>query len=119
MYHLTRKKDMEDIKLISDALFAIGKLNLKDPELLETLCSNGVKAFEDIKPNDPVNAVVRSILTSLGQLNYFHEGILDCITKWYTSRLDQGQSRIGYEVPTILWGLVRMGKIGASAPSEI
>ena len=81
---------MEDIKMISDALFAVGRLNLKDPELLETLCCNGVKAFEDIKPNDPVNAVVRSILTSLGHLNYFHEGVLVSITNWYTSRLDQG-----------------------------
>lgn len=90
VYHLTRKKDMEDIKLISDALFAVGSLNLKDPELLETLCINGVKAFEDIKATDPVNAVVRSMLSSLGHMSIFHENILDSVTKWYTSRLEQG-----------------------------
>jgi len=90
VYHLTRKKDMEDLKLISDALFAVGSLNMKDPELLETLCINGAKAFEDIKANDPVNAVVRSILSSLGHLSIFHENILDSITNWYTSRLEQG-----------------------------
>ena len=81
---------MEDIKLISDALFAVGSLNLKDPELLETLCINGVKAFEDIKATDPVNAVVRSMLSSLGHMSIFHENILDSVTKWYTSRLEQG-----------------------------
>jgi hypothetical protein len=90
VYHLTRKKDMEDIKLVSDALFAVGSLNMKDPELLETACINGAKAFEDIKASDPVNAVVRSILSSLGHLSIFHENILDSITNWYTSRLEQG-----------------------------
>ena len=90
VYHLTRKKDMEDLKLISDALFAVGSLNMKDPELLQTLCINGAKAFEDIKASDPVNAVVRSILSSLGHLSIFHENILDSITNWYTSRLEQG-----------------------------
>ena len=81
---------MEDIKLVSDALFAVGSLNMKDPELLETACINGAKAFEDIKASDPVNAVVRSILSSLGHLSIFHENILDSITNWYTSRLEQG-----------------------------
>ena len=90
VYHLTRKKDMEDIKLVSDALFAVGSLNLKDPELLETMCTNGTKAFVDIKASDPVNAVVRSILSSLGHLSIFHENILDSVTNWYTSRLQQG-----------------------------
>ena len=81
---------MEDLKLISDALFAVGNLSLKDPELLETMCSNGAKVFEDIKPNDPVNTVVRSILTSMGYLSFLHVGILDAISHWFASKLSLG-----------------------------
>ena len=81
---------MEDLKLISDALFAVGNLSLKDPELLETMGSNGAKVFEDIKPNDPVNTVVRSILTSMGYLSFLHVGILDAISHWFASKLSLG-----------------------------
>ena len=44
-FHLTRRKDLEDLKLASDALYSCAKLSIKEPELMEILCINASKAL--------------------------------------------------------------------------
>lgn len=111
-YHLTRKKDLDDIKYISDALFSLAKLNLKDPELLETLCEHGEKAFEEMGPNSTqFNAVIRSTVTSLGQLSYFHEGILKAITNFYVKMLKEGQSLDSRDLTSYLFTTAALNHI--------
>lgn len=89
-YHLTRRKDLTDIKLLSDALFGAASLSIKDPELLETLCSNVETCLKDLDPNDSsCNAVIRSIVTSLGHLSFYHEACMNLVTNWYASKLEQ------------------------------
>ena len=58
---------------------------------METLCG---KSMELIKENteDDLTAVIRSMLTSLGHIAFLHRPLMDSITDWYLSKLDQGIS---------------------------
>ena len=88
-YHLTRK-DISDVKVITDGLYAVSQLSIKDQELMESLCS---KALDLIKGQDSqdLTSVIRSMLTSLGQVGFLHKNLMDEITNWYLKQLKNNQ----------------------------
>jgi hypothetical protein len=91
-YHLARKRDLTDLKMVSDSLFAVNQLAFKDQDLLESLCVNGVNALETFSPDEPNSAAVRSLITSLGQIGFCHRDLLNRITVWFKSRLTLQQN---------------------------
>ena len=80
-YHLTRRKDLADLKLASDALYSASRMSIKDPELIEALCSNAETALKQSIDPTSIVSVVRSIVNSIGQLGMYHKGLLDGISK--------------------------------------
>ena len=88
-YHLTRKTDITDLKVITDGFYAISQLSIKDQELMETLCDKSVELIKE-NTEDDLTAVIRSMLTSLGHIAFLHRPLMDSITDWYNSKLDQG-----------------------------
>ena len=51
-------------------------------EVLEKLCAT-IEEQMDFVEN---SAVVRSILTSLGQLHFLHTGVMEKVIEWYNAR---------------------------------
>jgi len=84
-YYLGKNRSDLDIKQASDALFALKKLSFKDQEVLEKLCAT-IEEQMDFVEN---SAVVRSILTSLGQLHFLHTGVMEKVIEWYNARREQ------------------------------
>ena len=89
-YHLTRRKDLADLKLASDALYSASRMSIKDPELIEALCSNAETALKQSDVPTPILSVVRSIVNSIGQLGMYHKGLLDGISKLYEQQIKDG-----------------------------
>jgi len=81
-FYLGRNRTDLDIKQASDVLFALKQLSFKDQEVLEKICST----IEDKVEGVESQAVIRSTLTSLGQLRYLHTGVMDKILAWYNNR---------------------------------
>ncbi len=88
-FHLTRTRDIRDLKLISDAFYAVCSLNFKDPELLESLCMHTIEILTSLKL-DEHHFEIRSIVSAIGQSLFFHKETLDAVTKWYAARIIQG-----------------------------
>merc|ERR1719318_2261754 len=82
-FYLTKHKNMLGIKETSDCLFALNQLSFKDPVTLQMLCSQ----LEILIKDTETPAVLRSVLTSLGQLKYLSPPVMDRIMDWYKDRL--------------------------------
>ena len=61
-------------------------MNLKDQVTAEQLCDELVRHIEKVE----TTPVLRSILTSLGQLKYLHIPLLDSILAWYSAGVGAG-----------------------------
>merc|ERR1719427_664654 len=81
-FYLTKHKNMLDIKQISDCLFALNHLSYKDQATLERLCCQ----LESLIQDTDSSAVLRSLLTSLGQLKFLHSPVVDRIMAWHQAR---------------------------------
>jgi len=84
-FYIVKFKENLDLKYLSDTIFALNQLSFKDQSLLERLSE---KLPEKIKECEN-RAVIRSLLTSLGQLRYSNNEVLEKILDWYQERLDQ------------------------------
>jgi len=83
-FYLTKHRGLLDIKQLADALFSLKQLNFKDPVTLEKICSElEVKVGNT---GEEGGAVLRSVLTSLGQLRYLSTSLIDAICSWYQAR---------------------------------
>eukprot|EP00092_Neocalanus_flemingeri_P004491 GFUD01004831.1.p1 GENE.GFUD01004831.1~~GFUD01004831.1.p1 ORF type:complete len:656 (+),score=214.52 GFUD01004831.1:71-2038(+) len=97
-FYLTKHRNMLDIKQISDSLFALNQLSYKDHDTLERLCSQLENHIQDTESSP----VLRSILTSLGQLKYLHTPVVDRIMAWYQARLDNNIPMTMKDMTTLL-----------------
>jgi len=88
-YYLGKNRADLDVKQASDALFALNKLYFKDQEVLEKLCATIEFQVDGVEKH----AVVRSILTSLGQLHFLHTGVMERIAEWYNKRREKLDSK--------------------------
>ena len=70
---------------MSNCLFAFNQLSFKDHDTLERLCSH----LETLIDNTSNSAVLRSVLTSLGQLKFLHSPIMEGVIAWHQNRLNQ------------------------------
>ncbi|XP_046651669.1 FAST kinase domain-containing protein 4-like [Daphnia pulicaria] len=77
-YHLNKSSDKFSIHLSSDILFALHRLSFHDQVLIERICDDVVTQLN----SEVKSSLVGSLLTSLGQLKYRHEGCLDAICDW-------------------------------------
>ena len=77
-FYIFKHKNMLDLKQISDCLFSFNQLSFKDKDLVEGLCTELVIKV----PEAESSSVLRSVLTSLGQLKYLHTQLLDTIMTW-------------------------------------
>ena len=115
-YHLLKRRSELSLKLLSDCMFALNQLTFKDTELLEGLCDvaeqkiaiSDIGEISDIKPEQQV-MLARSMLTSLGQLKFRHQGILDALCTLLTMKLDGGENIDGSIGNTL--GLPRIKRI--------
>ena len=83
-FYLTKHRGLLDVKQLADALYSLNQLSFKDPVALEKICSElEVKVGNT---GEEGAAVLRSVLTSLGQLRYLSPGLIDAICSWYQAR---------------------------------
>jgi len=88
-YYIGKNRADLDVKQASDALFSLKKLAFKDQEVFEKLCASIEQQVGQVE----TSSVVRSVLTSLGQLHYLNKGVVDNILEWYNTRRDQLEIR--------------------------
>lgn len=89
VYYLSRKTDLNDIKLISDAFYAASNLAIKDLDFLEALSNKFEATLSTLEATHHSDSVVRSIITSFGQLGFCSKKALNSISSWYAQRLQQ------------------------------
>ena len=77
-FYIFKHKNMLDVKQISDCLFGFNQLSFKDKNVLEGLCTELVTKIPEVESSP----VLRSILTSLGQLKYLHTPLIDTVLTW-------------------------------------
>lgn len=78
-YNIAGNLDHLDLKQCSDLLYSSAVLNFIDENMLEKICSDiGIA----IQGNTKGSAVIGSILTSLGHLQYKSTDILDALADW-------------------------------------
>jgi len=97
-FHIAKNRGFLDIKQIADVLFAYNKLSFKEQDTLERICS-GLESLVQGNDNLPV---LRSILTSLGQLKLPATSVLDLICDWYEKRLEEGKTVEMKDLTTLL-----------------
>jgi len=85
-FYICKNKNMLDVKQISDCLFSFNLLSFKEKNVVESLCNELVSKISSVESS----AVLRSILTSLGQIKYLHVPLVDQIMIWYQTQLDSG-----------------------------
>ena len=83
-FYLTKHRGLLDIKQLADALFSLNRLSFRDPVTLETICSELENKLADTGAEGA--AVIRSVLTSLGQTRFLSTSLMDAICLWYQSR---------------------------------
>merc|ERR1712107_733179 len=83
-FYLTKRRGLLDIKQLADALFSLNRLSFRDPVTLETICSELENKLADTGVEGA--AVIRSVLTSLGQTRFLSTSLMDAICLWYQSR---------------------------------
>jgi len=83
-FYLTKHRGLLDIKQLADALFSLNRLSFRDPVTLETICSELETKLADTGAEGA--AVIRSVLTSLGQTRFLSSSLMDAICLWYQSR---------------------------------
>ena len=108
-YYIGKNRADLDVKQAADALFSLKKLAFKDQvrwllilcafllpenvfclqEVFEKLCASIEQQVGQVE----TSSVVRSVLTSLGQLHYLNKGVIDNILEWYNTRRDQLEIR--------------------------
>ena len=71
-YHLNKSSDKFSIHLSTDILFALHRLSFHDQVLIERICDDVVTQLN----SEVKSSLVGSLLTSLGQLKYRHEGFV-------------------------------------------
>ena len=76
----------------------IKNFNLKDQGTAEKLCDELVHHIEKVE----TTPVLRSILTSLGQLKYLHTSLLDSILTWYSAGIGAGWVMSSKDMTTIV-----------------
>jgi len=106
-FYLTKHRNLLDIKQLSDSLFALNVLSFKDQTILDRLCEE----IETKIAGTENPAVLRSILTSLGQLRFPCRGVVDRVLDWYQERLHLLGSR---DMASILVTLANLNHV----PSE-
>ncbi|XP_023940990.2 FAST kinase domain-containing protein 4 [Bicyclus anynana] len=83
-YNITKQPDPIDLKKSADLLFSMAALNFPDPVLLDRICNDVIESL----PSNADNAVVSSVLVSLGLLKYRHEAALGALVEWAQARRD-------------------------------
>ena len=83
-FYLTKHRGLLDVKQLADALYSLNRLSFKDPVALEKICSE--LEMKVSNTGEEGGAVLRSVLTSLGQLRYLSTGLTDAICSWYQAR---------------------------------
>lgn len=69
-YHLNKSSEKFSVRMASDILFALHRLNFHDQLLMERICNDLVTQLTpEVK-----SSTIGSLFTSLGQLKYRHEG---------------------------------------------
>ena len=83
-FYLTKHRGLLDIKELADALYSLKQLNFKDPVTLEKICSE--LEVKVANTGEEGGAVLRGVLTSLGQIRYLNTGLIDAICTWFQAR---------------------------------
>ena len=78
-FYICKDKNMLDVKQISDCLFSFNQLSFKDKNIVESLSNELVIKIPSVESSP----VLRSILTSLGQIKYLNVPLVDEILNWY------------------------------------
>lgn len=112
-FHIAKNRGFLDIKQIADVLFAYNKLSFKEQDTLERICS-GLESLIESNDNLPV---VRSLLTSLGQLKLPATSVLDMICDWYKKRLEEGKLIEMKDITTLLLTLASLNHTPADKES--
>ena len=90
-FHLTLRKDINDLKMVSDALYSAASLSIKDPDFIESLLIHGLTVLkQNHESKIEISAVLRSIVNSLGQLKFYHAEFMDEISSWYCQKIKDG-----------------------------
>ena len=91
-FHLTLRKDINDLQMVSDALYSAASLSIKDPEFIESLLIHGLTVLKQNHESkiEISSFVLRSIVNSLGQLKFYHAEFLDEISSWYCQKIKDG-----------------------------
>jgi len=97
-YYIVKHKNLLDIKQVSDCLFALKQLSYKDRTTLDLLCSQLETLIQDTESP----AVLRSVLTSLGQLKYLNTPVLDRIMDWHKDRLEKNIPMSSKDMVTLI-----------------
>ena len=116
-FYICKHKNMLDIKQISDCLYSFNQLSFKvmsvvdlrnddwradvcfqDKISVESLCSELVNKVAEVESSP----VLRSLLTSLGQLKYRHLPLMDAIMSWYQAKLDIGTPLATKDMTTLV-----------------
>jgi len=83
-FYICKHKNMLDVKQLSDCLFSMNALSFKDVNTAEQLCNELSSHIENVESSP----ILRSVLTSLGQLKYLHMPLLDKILLWFSTCID-------------------------------
>lgn len=84
-YHLNKSNEPLSVRASTDVLVALQRLNFRDQVLIERICNDLVAQLTPtVKPSQ-----VGVLLTTLGQLKYRHEGVLESLCDWMNSNWSQ------------------------------
>jgi len=83
-FYICKHKNMLDVKQLSDCLFSMNALSFKDVNTAEQLCNELSSHIENVESSP----ILRSVLTSLGQLKYLHMPLLEKILFWFSTCID-------------------------------
>ncbi|XP_023328867.1 protein TBRG4 [Eurytemora carolleeae] len=103
-FHLAKKRSFLDIKQIADILFAFNRVSFKEQDTLERILSS----LEPLLSTNNKTAVVRSILTSLGQLKLSNPPVLDAVCDWFDKRLSETRGVEPRDISTLLLTLANL-----------
>ena len=84
-YHLNKSTEPLSVRASTDVLVALQRLNFRDQVLIERVCNDLISQLTPaIKPSQ-----VGVLLTTLGQLKFRHEGLLEALCEWMNNNWSQ------------------------------
>ncbi|XP_063705926.1 FAST kinase domain-containing protein 4 [Culicoides brevitarsis] len=83
--NITANSEKMNMKVASDALYAMAILNFWDTVLIERICADAQAAL----PTTTKSAVVGSIVTSLGCLRYRNTEFLESVAEWTLKNFEE------------------------------